>query len=242
MIVVDRLSFAYSDKEVLTDISFTVEQKDFFAVLGPNAAGKTTLLKVMTGLLKQRDGKITILNNDLSNVLSNNLKLQIGLMHDISGLYLKMTGFEYLSFIAAMYNYPPEKITKRVSELSTLYKLDTEIHKPIKKYSAGTKKKVEFCATLVHEPKILFLDEPFESVDPSATYIMKKNLKLFVEDGGTVVITSHILESIQNLCNKYIIINGGSIVDEGNMDDLSIDLESRFMEVIDSDNNNKESV
>ena len=242
MVTINDLCFSYIDKEVSKNITFNVDKGDFFAILGPNAAGKTTLLKVMTGLLRKQNGSIFIAGKDMSNGLSNDIKVKIGTMHSIDGLYLKMTGFEYLSFVAALYDYPPEKIKNRVLELSKLYKMETEIHKQIKKCSAGTQKKISFCAALVYEPEILFLDEPFESVDPSATYIMKQKLNEFKANGGTIVITSHILESIQNLCNKYLIINHGKIVDEGLLDKSSIDLEKRFMEVVDDDSTGQETI
>ena len=112
-------------------------------------------------------------------------------MWELSGVYLKMTGYEYLSFIASLYNIPKEDIPNRIRFLAEKYKITDELHRKIGKYSMGTKKKVEFCAAIIHNPKLLFLDEPFESVDPSVTYEMKQFLHEYVQSGCAVIITSH---------------------------------------------------
>jgi len=230
--VVD-LSFSYSDKSVLKSISFAVEQGDLFAILGPNAAGKTTLLSILTGHLSAQSGEVKIDGSSINETMQNEIKKQQGFMSDLSGVYLKMTGFEYLSLVAALYEYPPHLITARVNKLARTYNLESEMHRVIKKYSAGTKKKIEFCAAIVHEPKLIFLDEPFESVDPAVSFEIKKNLKDLVQAGTTVVITSHILDTIQNLCNKYMIINHGTVVRQGKIDQKSkVNLEQVFMEVV----------
>lgn len=160
-------------------------------------------------------------------------EIMIGVMQEITGVHLKMTGFEYLCLIAALNNYPPDMITERVLFIANKFNFESELHRSIKKYSAGTKKKIEFCAAIVHEPRVLLLDEPFESVDPIVCFEIKQHLKHLVEHGSTVIITSHILETIQNLCNKYIIINQGSVVRCGNIEkDNGVDLEQIFIEVV----------
>lgn len=233
MIQVSDLSFSYADKEVLKSITFSVDKGDLFAILGPNGAGKTTLLKILTGLLEVQGGEASINSCPIIGNIQIDLKKQIGIMHEISGVYLKMTGFEYLSLVAALYDYPSHLIKSRVNELCEKYGLEEEIHRIIGKYSSGTKKKIEFCSAIIYEPQVVFLDEPFESIDPTVSYEIKKFLKNLVETGVTVVITSHILETIQNLCNRYMIINGGRVVSQGIIDKQSnMDLEQIFMEAV----------
>lgn len=230
LLTVNDIKFAYTDKLVLQNISFHVSEGDLFAILGPNAAGKTTLIKLLTGQLQNQEGHIWISGVQADNGTSIALKKEIGTMWELSGVYLKMTGYEYLSFIASLYNIPKEDIPNRIRFLAEKYKITDELHRKIGKYSMGTKKKVEFCAAIIHNPKLLFLDEPFESVDPSVTYEMKQFLHEYVQSGCAVIITSHILDIIQNLCNRYIIIDHGSVIDAGDVND-AVNLEARFMEV-----------
>ncbi|WP_165450494.1 ABC transporter ATP-binding protein [Intestinimonas massiliensis (ex Afouda et al. 2020)] len=233
MIRVSDLNFSYADKCVLQQVSFNVDDGDLFAILGPNAAGKTTLIKLLTGILEMQGGNIIFDDMPLNGTNDYKIRSMIGVMQEITGVHLKMTGFEYLCLIAALNNYPPDMITERVLFIANKFNFESELHRSIKKYSAGTKKKIEFCAAIVHEPRVLLLDEPFESVDPIVCFEIKQHLKHLVEHGSTVIITSHILETIQNLCNKYIIINQGSVVRCGNIEkDNGVDLEQIFIEVV----------
>lgn len=163
---IKNVSFHYGNKQVLNDISFTMESGDILAILGPNAVGKTTLIKILSGILCMQNGSLE--NIDLEN---------IGFLNDLDGIFLKMTGFEYLSFVATLCKYDPAKIEGRIFELAKTFNFTTEIYKQIKRYSLGTKKKLEVCSAIFHKPFILLLDEPFESIDPIASYDLKLHLK-----------------------------------------------------------------
>ena len=211
MLTVYKLAFSYKEKEVLKDISFNAESGEILAVLGKNAAGKTTLINILTGLLEANSGKITICGEDTTNYLSESVKEKIGVMHPIIGVFEKMTCFQYLEFVAGLYSISREKIL----ELSVQYQFESELTQKIKNCSTGTRKKVEFCAAILHEPTILFLDEPFESVDPVVVAEIKELIRNFAEKGRTVIITSHILDIIQNICTDCIIINNGIVAYAG---------------------------
>ena len=234
MINVENLAFSFSDKPVLRDISFAVNQGDLFAVLGPNGTGKTTLINILTGKLEVQSGSVQVLGTQIRERFSNEVKKRIGVMREIQGLYTKMTGYEYLRLVAVLYDYPVSEIDSRIEYLCEKYKLTGEINRTIKKYSAGTKKKLEFCAAIIHEANVLFLDEPFESVDPQISYEIKKFLREYVrEEEATVIITSHILDTIQNLCNRYIIIKDGFVAQADEIKkDMSPSLEARYMSVV----------
>ncbi len=230
MIKIEGLSFSYADKTVLKEIDISADKGDLLAVLGPNGVGKTTLISILTGKLEVQSGKVELCDIDIKDGFSNELKKRIGVMRDIEGLYTKMTGYEYLRFVATLYEYPVDKIDERIDYLAKKYNIENEIDRQIKKYSAGTKKKLEFCAAVLHEAEILFLDEPFESVDPVVCFEIKEFLKEYAEtQNSIVVITSHILETIEHLCSNYVIINKGYVVDSGEMVE---DLESKYLEVI----------
>lgn len=155
----------------------------------------------------------------------------LGIMHPISGVYLKMTAYEYLAFVGALYGMSSEIINSRIETLAKDLMFANELHREIKKYSSGTKKKIEFCAAIIANPTILYLDEPFESVDPKISYEIKTHLKDYVRSGGTLIITSHILDTIQNLCTRYVILNNGQIVHSEKITE-NVDLEKKYMEVI----------
>lgn len=237
MLTVENLAFSYKEKRVLKDISFHLERGDVFAILGKNAVGKTTLINILTGLLEAQDGKILLCGEDTTRRMSENTKTKIGVMRPIAGLFEKMTCYQYLEFVAGLYSVSTEKIVS----LSEQYQFASELSRKIKNCSAGTRKKIEFCAAILHNPSILFLDEPFESVDPIVVAEIKEYVKDFASAGKSVVITSHILDIIQNLCNRCIIINDGVVVYSGeitkgvSVDDDQLGLERIFLEVV---NNN----
>lgn len=207
MLSVKNLAFSYKTKDVLKDISFEVRQGQVMAVLGRNAAGKTTLINILTGLLEAKEGKIYICGEDSSQKLSRKARARTGVMRPINGVFEKMTCYEYLEFIAALYEVNREAI----SALAQKYEFTSELKRKIKECSAGTRKKIELSAAVIHSPALLFLDEPFESVDPVVVAEIKGYIQSFAESGGAVIITSHILDIIQNISTDCIIINKGFI-------------------------------
>ena len=233
---VSRLKFSYREKEVLRDISFQVKRGDVFAVLGKNAAGKTTLVNILTGLLCAESGGISLCGEDITKRLGRRVKKAIGVMRPVEGVFEKMTCRQFLEFVAGLYEVPAE----RTDELMRAYELEGEAERRICKCSAGTRKKIEFCAAIMHDPEVLFLDEPFESVDPVVTSTVKEYIRSFAAGGKSVVITSHILEIIQNISNRAIIISDGKVawsgdVKKGVMSDDDEGLESIFLRTVKND-------
>jgi len=231
IIKVESLAFSYADKNVIDNVSFEVGKGQLFAILGQNAVGKTTLIKLMTGILVPQNGAISINNNVNPHTFSAQERMLIGVMQEIKGIYLKMTGYEYLSFVGAIYGMTSDAIKTSINQFVHEYKIDDDIHREVKKYSAGTKKKVEFYAAIMFEPELLFLDEPFESVDPTVQYEIKRKIKTYINEGGTLIITSHILDTIQNLCTDYLIMANGMVRSQGKILPET-NLEEIFMEVV----------
>jgi len=231
IIKVEGVEFAYADKSVLHYVSFEVEKGQIFAVLGQNGEGKTTLIKLMTGILVPASGGVTIDGNPNPHTFNPKQRKLIGVMQEIKGIYLKMTGYEYLAFIGAMYGMSSDDIKRAIAVFGKEYKMTDDVHRTINKYSSGMKKKVEFFAAIMFEPQVLFLDEPFESVDPAVQYEIKAKIKRYIAAGGTLVITSHILESIQSLCTDYVIIAKGQVAAQGAIGEAT-DLEKVFMDVV----------
>jgi len=231
IIKVEGLQFSYPDKDVLEYVSFDVQKGQIFAVLGQNGEGKTTLIKLMTGICIPSGGRITIEGHDGPHTFTPEQRKLIGVMQELKGIYLKMTAYEYLSFVGAMYEMESADIKTAIEAFGNEYNMRDDLHREIKKYSAGMKKKVEFFASIMFNPQVLFLDEPFESVDPAVQYEIKAKIKRYIAAGGTLIITSHILESIQNLCTDYIIIAKGKVATNGRID-TDTKLEQIFMDVV----------
>lgn len=236
MIKVNNLAFSYKEKQVLKNITFSAETGDILAILGKNAVGKTTLMSVLSGLLEAEAGTISICGEDTTKKITENIKKNIGVMRPITGVFEKMTCFQYLEFVAGLYSIS----RARILELSEKYQFSSELKNMIKKCSTGTKKKIEFCTAIIHEPLVLFLDEPFESIDPVVVAEMKEYIRAFSQNGKVVLITSHILDVVQNICNKYIIIDNGIVMHSGVIDnnisyDYSNSLEKIFLKTVKGD-------
>ncbi len=241
MIEIKNLAFSYKEKEVLKEISFSADAGDILAILGKNAVGKTTLINILTGLLEAQAGTISICGENTTQKLTESVKCKIGVMRPIIGVFEKMTCFQYLEFIAGLYGISRDKILK----LAEKYQFSSELSRIVKKCSTGTRKKVEFCAAILHDPLVLFLDEPFESVDPVVVSEIKEYIRGFSKEGKTILITSHILDIIQNICTKYIIIDKGMVVYSGRIENTTsfandvTELEKIFIETVNG--NEKES-
>jgi len=177
MLKVESLRFSYADKNVIDNVTFHVVPGAICGILGPNGVGKTTLIKLMTGILIQDEGNVCMNGSINPYTFDSEKRKLIGIMQEIKGIYLKMTGYEYLSFIGAMYGMTSDDIKESIHEFGKKYKMEEDVHRRINKYSAGMKKKVEFFSAVMFKPTVLFLDEPFESVDPIIQYEMKTHMK-----------------------------------------------------------------
>ncbi len=228
MLCVDGISFSYPGKKVLDGVSFIVEDHDIFAVLGRNAAGKTTLINVLIGLLDQQAGQILV---DGKEITSANSAHYVGVMRPLVDVYLKMSVYEYLTLMGTLFDVPGKELYEKIAVFSKLFDFEEHLYKKLKSCSLGTKKKVEFCAAILHNPRFVILDEPFDSIDPIVCYEMKRFLTEYVQKEGTVIVTSHALDLIQNFCNKYIIIHNGVVAASGNTQDAD-HLEQVFIDVV----------
>ncbi len=228
MLSVKDIAFSYPSKEVLKSISFEVENGDIFAILGRNAAGKTTLINVLVGLLDKQRGEVIA---DGETIDCNNSAYYVGVMRPLSNVYLKMTPYEYLMLMGTLHGLSGSDLRNKISDFAERLDFNEHLHKKLKACSLGTKKKAEFCASIIHNPKYVVLDEPFDSLDPIVCYEMKRFLKAYAKEGGTVVVTSHALDLVQNFCNKYVIIHNGVVAANGSTNDDK-HLEKIFIDVV----------
>jgi ABC-2 type transport system ATP-binding protein len=208
-------------------VDLAVESGQFFGFLGPNGAGKSTTIKMLTGLLAPTSGSIQLLGEDLfSNPIE--VKRHIGVVPEGMALFGKLTATEYLHFVGRMYGLDKQTTTQRSAELLEFMSLANEPKKLIADYSHGMGKKLALAAAVIHGPKLLFLDEPFEGVDAIAANTLKNMLQSMIARGATIFLTSHVLEIVERLCSHVAIINKGQIVANGSLDELRAGVQARL--------------
>jgi ABC-2 type transport system ATP-binding protein len=217
-------------------IDLTVEPGQFFGFLGPNGAGKSTTIKMLTGLLAPSAGSIQILGEDL---LANpvEVKRHIGVVPEGMALFGKLTASEYLQFVGRMYGLDKATTQQRTTELLEFMGLANEQKKLIADYSHGMGKKLALAAAVIHGPKVLFLDEPFEGVDAIAAGTLKSMLQGMIARGATIFLTSHVLEIVERLCSHIAIIHKGHIVANGSLDELRAGVQARLTPGLEADPN-----
>jgi ABC-2 type transport system ATP-binding protein len=201
------------------DLDLTVERQQFYGFLGPNGAGKSTTIKMLTGLLKPTSGQIRILGLDLAQN-SVAIKSRIGVVPEGLALFERLTGAQLLNFVGRMYGLDRNTAAERTAELLEFMDLKDAADKLVADYSHGMKKKTALAAAVIHGPAILFLDEPFEGVDAIAATTLKRLLQRFISHGGTIFLTSHVLEVVERLCTHIGIIRQGRLVAAGSLEEL----------------------
>jgi len=200
-------------------LNLRVERQQFYGFLGPNGAGKSTTIKMLTGLLRPTSGEIRILGMDLAQN-SVAVKSRIGVVPEGLALFERLTGAQLLNFVGRMYGLDRDMAAERTSELLEFMDLKDSADKLVADYSHGMKKKTALAAAVIHGPAVLFLDEPFEGMDAVAATTLKRLLQRFISHGGTIFLTSHVLEVVERLCTHIGIIRQGRLVASGSLEDL----------------------
>jgi ABC-2 type transport system ATP-binding protein len=200
-------------------VNLSVESGQFFGFLGPNGAGKSTMIKMLTGLLEPSAGRIRILQLDFeSNAIA--VKSQIGVVPEGLALFDRLTPSEYLNFSGRMYGLDPKTASQRSEELLEFMQLADHRGSLVADLSHGMKKKLAMAAAVIHAPKVLFLDEPFEGIDAIAAGSLKAMLQRMIARGATIFLTSHVLEIVERLCSHVAIIHHGKLVAQGSLEEL----------------------
>ena len=218
-IATTNLTRSFGDLVAVQDVNLCVASGQFFGFLGPNGAGKSTTIKMLTGLLAPTSGKIQILGLDFAEHTVE-VKRQIGVVPEGLALFGRLTGAEYLTFVGRMYGLDRETTAKRAAELLEFMQLVDQPKKLVTDYSHGMQKKLALAAAVIHGPKILFLDEPFEGVDAIAAGTLKAMLQRMIARGATIFLTSHVLEIVERLCSHVAIIDRGQLVAQGSLEEL----------------------
>ena len=218
-IVVRGLTKLFRDVAAVNDISFRVARGRFFGFLGPNGAGKSTTIKMLTGLLRPTAGEVEIegipLEKDLLAV-----KRVIGILPEELFLYERLSGEEYLHFAGRMYGLSRDETRRRGEELLDFLSLADDRGRLIIDYSQGMRKKLALAAALIHSPRVLFLDEPLNGIDPVSGRVVTDLLRRLARKGVTLFFTSHGLDVVERLCDEVAIIDRGRILDQGSLAEI----------------------
>lgn len=213
------LTKAYGKNKAVHRLNIEVAKGELFGFLGPNGAGKTTTIKMMTGLLEPTKGRIEIGGIDMWESPLE-AKKRIAYVPDQPNLYPKLTGWDYLEFIASVFRISKDEFQHRADELLRVFSLTERADELIESYSHGMKQKIAICGALVHRPDVLFLDEPTVGLDPKSARSLKNLLRELCDNGMTAFISTHILEIAEQMCDRAGIILDGNIIAMGTMDEL----------------------
>ncbi len=232
MIEIKGVSKKYGDKKALSNISFEVGDGEIFGFIGHNGAGKTTLIKAICGILDFDEGKILINGKSIQDQPIE-CKRELAYVPDDPELYEEMKAIDFIEFICDMYDVSLETREKNIQQYANMFNLENELNNTIKSFSHGMKQKVALIAALVHEPKVLVMDEPFVGLDPKAIFDMKEVMRKVVKNGGTVFFSTHILDVAEKLCTRVAIIKKGKLVEVGSMEKIrgNKSLEKVFLEL-----------
>lgn len=219
---ISNLVKKYGTVVAVENLSLAVPKGSMFGFLGPNGSGKSTTIGCLTGLLDPTAGSIEILGERFT-ADSASLKRRMGVMPETLGLFDPLYAHEFLAFVGRMFGLDEATTRQRVAELLAALELN-DSSKTLAEYSTGMRKRVAFAAAVIHTPEVLFLDEPFESIDPAGVSLMKQWLRRLTEQGRTVFVTSHVLETVERLCDRVAIVTRpGKLVWQGDITMLSRD-------------------
>ena len=220
MIKINNIAKSYKKGlKVIDNINLEIYDGEIFGFIGQNGVGKTTTIKMMTGILEIDEGDIYIDGKSITKEPIE-AKKNIGLVPDSPDIFLKYKGIEYLNFIADCYNVSEEERIKKIEILSKEFGIYEELENKIESYSHGMRQKIVIIGVLLHNPKNWILDEPITGLDPKSSFDLKKLMKEHVANGNTVFFSTHILEIAEKLCDRIAIINKGKIVFVGTLNDL----------------------
>jgi ABC-2 type transport system ATP-binding protein len=219
MIRLEGLTKRYGSFTAVDGIDLHVPKGDVFGFLGPNGAGKTTTLRIIAGILRPTAGRVWLGGVDLL-AQPMTAKARLGFIPDRPFVYEKLTGGEFLRFVAGLYNQDGAAVEKRIDELLHLFELTQWKDELVESYSHGMRQKLIISSALIHRPEMIVVDEPMVGLDPRGARLLKDIFRAFVERGGTVLMSTHTLEVAQAMCDRIAIIQQGKIVAQGTMAQL----------------------
>ena len=234
MLKIENLTKTYGQKKAVDNLSLEIENGHIYGFIGHNGAGKTTTLKSIAGIMEFDQGNIYIDNKSIKEEPLACKKV-MAYIPDNPNLYEYLTGIKYLNFIADVYGVSQAERTDRIKKYGDMFELTDSLGEPISAYSHGMKQKLAVISALIHEPKLIIMDEPFVGLDPKASHLLKGLMRDLCDCGGAIFFSTHVLEVAEKLCDKIAIIKAGKLVVSGNTQDVIGDdsLEEVFLELED---------
>jgi ABC-2 type transport system ATP-binding protein len=235
LVQIDRVTKSFGEKIALDDVSFAVPTGQICGLLGPNGAGKTTLFRLLMGILKATSGRLLIDGLDAFEDRVE-VKRQIGFLPDEPVFYSYLSGYEILGLSAAMHGLDARAAMQRIEPLIASLRLAEDIHNYAEEYSRGMKKKLGLLLAMIHQPKLLVLDEPTNGLDVESTHLFYELMQEQVRLGITVLFSTHLMDHVARLCSHAVIVNRGSVVAHGSLEELrsrsgQTDLEEMFLQL-----------
>ena len=216
MLLIDRYTKLYGKKVAVDNLSLHIKPGEIYGFIGHNGAGKTTTLKACAGILNFEYGNILIDGISIKEKPME-CKKKIAYIPDNPDLYGFLTGAAYLNFIADIYKVPLEIRNKRIEDFADKYGIIDDLGMPINSYSHGMRQKIAIISALIHEPKLILMDEPFVGLDPKASHTLKNQMREICDNGGAIFFSTHVLEVAEKLCDKVAVIKDGRLIASGTM-------------------------
>lgn len=234
MLKIENLTKTYGQKKAVDNLSLEIENGHIYGFIGHNGAGKTTTLKSIAGIMEFDQGNVYIDNKSIKEEPLACKKV-MAYIPDNPDLYEYLTGIKYLNFIADVYGVSQAERTDRIKKYGDMFELTDSLGEAISAYSHGMKQKLAVISALIHEPKLIIMDEPFVGLDPKASHLLKGLMRDLCDRGGAIFFSTHVLEVAEKLCDKIAIIKAGKLVVSGNTQDVIGDdsLEEVFLELED---------
>ena len=232
MLVINHLTKTFGDKLAVDDLSLHIAPGEICAFIGHNGAGKTTTIKACCGILQPDSGEIFIAGKSIAEDPIA-CKKDLAYIPDNPDLYEFLSGIQYLNFVADIFGVSQEDRQSRIHRYADLFDLTSDLAQPVSSYSHGMKQKLAIISALLHEPKLIIMDEPFVGLDPKAAHLLKGMMRELCDRGGAIFFSTHVLEVAEKLCDKVAILRAGKLIRSGTMDEVKGDdsLEEVFLEL-----------
>ncbi|MDY3909630.1 MAG: ABC transporter ATP-binding protein [Eubacterium sp.] len=232
MLKIENLSKSFGDKKAVDNLSLHIRAGEIYGFIGHNGAGKTTTIKACCGIMGQDSGEIYVDGHSMKEQPME-CKTRIAYIPDNPDLYEFMTGIQFLNFVADIFHVSASDRQERIRKYADTFELTKDLAQPISAYSHGMKQKLAIISALIHNPKLIIMDEPFVGLDPKAAYLLKEIMRDICDQGGAIFFSTHVLEVAEKLCDKVAIIKNGTLIKSGTMDEVKgdISLEEVFLEL-----------
>ncbi|WP_067839068.1 ABC transporter ATP-binding protein [Amphibacillus sediminis] len=224
------LSISFAGKQVLDRINLKVKKGQIIGYIGPNGAGKSTTVKIILGLIEQYQGDVIVFGQNIRET-SVQYKKRIGYVPETGEIYQDLTALEYVTFVGQMYEMKAELIEQKLTDLLELFEMKHVLHSRIETFSKGMKQKLLIIASLIHDPDLIFFDEPLSGLDANSVMIIKELMARLARSGKTIFYSSHIMDVVEKISDRILLLNNGTIVADGSFEELRANREGSLEQI-----------